>query len=491
MKFKKSILSVILILSMLINAMVSTGAFANTLDNKTSINKMKQLGIINSSVEDANKKLTKGEFIKDMAIVYGLKDTAESLRGTTIFSDVKAGSSLSGYINAIMGQGLLYGTDDGHYHADKGVTYEEACITMVRMLGYSKSDLTGSYPTNYMKKASDLKLTYQINLKKDDVVPIWTEAVLFDRLFDSLIKGSTTEFFCNKYFTSQYPNDEITGKLVESTIVGNSKTSDDLGDNQVFMFGQDLTDKVKYTVKSDAGDLELGAKYKLYLDGVIITKVAMKESIATNSVRNYAVSSVAGSIITYKDNNDIAKTMKLPEASSYYYHGISIDYDVAVKAVKAYSSIVLTKDNDNLGNDNLVIVDPNFGEPEVYRADNVKLVNQLKNTKYAFIYRGANIQEADLNAYDVVYFVSDIWNKNTFIYVNDKVAIGTITAFIPDILNPTGLTINNVNYTFSKYFNKTKLINYDGSIENFITNVNIKDFKTLVLGVDGTIVDIY
>ncbi len=491
MKFKKSILSVVLILSMLINAMVSTGAYANTLDNKTSINKMKQLGIMNISAEDANKKLTKGEFIKHMTIIYGLKDTAESLRGATIFPDVNAGSSLSGYINAIMAQGLLYGTDDGYYHADKGVTYEEACITIVRMLGYSKSDLTGSYPTNYMKKAADLKLTYQINLKKDDVIPIWAEAVLFDRLFDSLIKGSTTEFFSDKYFTSKYPNNEITGKLIEGTIIGNSKTSDDLGDNEVYMFGQGLMDKVKYTVKRDAGNLELGSKYKLYLDGATITKVCLKENSAENSVENYAVSSVSGPIISYKDNNDMAKTMKLPEASSYYYHGVSIDYDVAVKAIKAYSSIILTKNSDNSGNKNLVIVDPNFGEPEVYRADNVKLVNQLKNTKYAFIYRGANIQSADLNAYDVVYFVSDIWNKNTFIYVNDKVAIGTITAFIPDILNPTGLTINNVNYTFSKYFNKTKLTNYDGSIENFITNVNINDFKTLVLGVDGTIVDIY
>ena len=102
-----------------------------------------------------------------------------------------------------------------------------------------------------------------------------------------------------------------------------------------------------------------------------------------------------------------------------------------------------------------------------------------------------NIQESDLNAYDVVYFVSDIWNKNTFVYVNDKVVLGTITAFTPDMLNPTGLTINNVNYTFSKYFNKARLNNYDGSIGNFLTNVKVKDFKTLVLGVDGTIVDIY
>ena len=138
-----------------------------------------------------------------------------------------------------------------------------------------------------------------------------------------------------------------------------------------------------------------------------------------------------------------------------------------------------------------VFVDPNFGEPQVYKPDNFKLIKQIRSTKYDYIYKDANIKESDINAYDIVYFVSDIWNKNTFIYVYDKSILGTVTAFIPDILNPTGVTISGRNYNFSKYFNKNKLSNYDGSIGNFITNLKLDDSKMFVLGVDGTIVDIY
>jgi len=275
--------------------------------------------------------------------------------------------------------------------------------------------------------------------------------------------------------------EDKTGSIAEYTILGNYKTTDNLADDEI------LTNKGKLTYKKGVAPLEIGGKYKLYVNNNVITEIDKKE----NSVENYAVTSVAGSLIAYNDNNNQAKTMTLPEANLYYYHGVTVDYEVAAKAIRAYSSIILTKNSDNSGYDYAVIVDANFGTPQVYKNDNAKLQDQLKNTRYAYIYRGKNIQEADLNAYDVVYFVSDIWNKNTFIYVNDKVVLGTITAFTPDMLNPTGLTINNVNYTFSKYFNKARLNNYDGSIGGFLTNVNLKDFKTLVLGVDGKIVDIY
>ncbi|MFT5873449.1 MAG: hypothetical protein ACI8WT_002394 [Clostridium sp.] len=275
--------------------------------------------------------------------------------------------------------------------------------------------------------------------------------------------------------------DYKTGAIAEYTILGNYKTSDNLADNEV------ITDKGTMTYKDGVGPLEIGAKYQLYVDGTIITEIDKKE----NSVENYAVTSVSGSTIAYSDNNNIAKTMTLPKASLYYYHGVSVDYDIAAKAVRAYSSIVLTKKSDNSGNDYVVIIDANFGEPLVYRPDNSKLINKLKNTKYAYIYREANIQESELNVYDVVYFVSDIWDKNTFIYVYDKIEMGSISAFIPDMINPTGLTINDVDYTFSKYFNRARLNSYDGSIGNFLTNIKVDDFETLILGIDGKIVDIY
>ncbi len=492
MNLKKAGLSLMLTSVMIISNVSSSLVFAtsNPLSYSGSIEKMQQLKVIDKPTSGEEGMLTRGQLVKAIAIADGLTSTSSNLSGTTIFPDVPDSSELSGYVNGVVGVGLMFGTTDGNFHAEKFVTMAEIDTIMVRLLGYTDEDpelAKLSWPNNYIQQAYKLGLTTDIAAKKNDKLTYKVAAVLFDRLFGTLIKGSQTEYFSNKYFSDEYLNTDITGTLKEVTVVGNSKTSDDLFDNQVYLVGQGLASLTKYTVNSNAGDIELGVKYKLYIDGVNITKVSVKE----NSTENYAVTAVASPLIAYTDDNGLAKTMTLPKASLYYYHGVYVDYEVAAKAVRAYSSIILTKKSDNSGYDYAVIVDANFGAPQVYKNDNTKLLDQLKNTKYAYIYRGANIQEAELTTYDVVYFVSDIWNKNTFIYVNDKVAIGTITAFTPDMLNPTGLTINDVNYTFSKYFNKAKLTNYDGDIGNFLTNVNVNDFKTLVLGVDGKIVDIY
>lgn len=487
MKFKKVGLSLILAIVMMFSTVSYAIVFASArpISYSGSIEKMQQLKVIDKSIKSEDELVTRGQLVKAIAIADGLASTASNLNGTTIFPDITANSDLSGYVNGVVGLGLMFGTPDGYFHPEQYVTMAEIDTIMVRLLGYTDEDLTKlTWPNNYIQEAYKLELTTDIALKKNDKLTYKVAAVLFDRLFSTLIKGSQTEYFSNKYFSDEYLNTDITGILKEVTVVGNSKTSDDLLDNEVYLAGQGLASLTKYTVNSDAGDIELGVKYKLYIDGVNITKVSVKE----NSTENYAVTSVSGSKITYMDDNDVAKTMILPKASLYYYHGAYVEYEVAAKAVRAYSSIALTKKSDNSGYDYGVIVDPDFGKPQVYMSDNhnSKLLNEMRNTKYDYIYRGGKPQGPYLSNYDVVYFVSDIWNKNAFVYIYHENVSGTITAFIPNLLNPTGLTIDKVNYKFGKYFNRAKLNNYDGS--RGIIRVN--DSKILILGIDGTIVDI-
>jgi hypothetical protein len=284
-------------------------------------------------------------------------------------------------------------------------------------------------------------------------------------------------------------NTIVTGTLREAIILGNSMTSDNLAENQI------LTDIGTLTLESGVTAPILGGKYELYVDGTTVTKIAAEE----NSLEDYAVKSVsADGLISYTDANNQIETITLPQASAYYYHGKYVDYDTAVNSVQDYSSIVLAKSSNGTGYDYGIIVDPNFGEPYVYTSDNVNLINKLTDTKYDYMYRDdTNITEAQLVPYDVVYFVSDIWSKNTFVYVNYNVVYGEITAFTGNIANPTGLTISvtsgrtstDETYPFSSYFDKTQLNNYSSNIGN--TSTNIGDYKNLVLGVDGSIVDVY
>ncbi|MCB2354997.1 S-layer homology domain-containing protein [Clostridium estertheticum] len=729
MKIKKSFLGIVLSLSMLINLMVPALTFATTLDYKTSVTKMKQLGIIDSTVTNVNKKMTNGELIKAMAIADGLGDSAASLRGKTIFPDVASGSVLSGYVNAIVGEGLLYGTNDGYFHPSSSATYQDICVNMVHLLGYSKSDLTGSFPINYIKKASDLELTDKLNLRTTDTISINAAAVMFDRLLSTQVKGTTKENFSqasnlytdciiqddsdsydnladneiltdkgimtisasnkkkikvgptfrvkiedgqitkvygivsstvsitvntivgnvvnyeqsgfaksmtlpssNTYYyhgvkeaytsisgllkanstitfdnnsnandsyavindpiysdpelasninvnsdtlgnivfgentkiikngqailksdikgtdvvysvkdlngsnnyilvVSNYVEGYITdipadsnslydiqidkvnykysddmditklasfkegdlvrlirdkddkvldikdienktGTLAEYVILGTSVTDDNLSNNEI------LTDKGTLQCLSGVAYPEVGAKYKLYVDGTVITKIDKKE----NTTENYAVTEKVGTDMKWENDKDLTSNMKLPKATVYYHNGEKVNYNVAVNSIKLYSSLMLSKNSTNNGYEYAVIIDPVFSIPKVYRNGDAAFLKEMDNSGYSFVYSNEMYTQNtnSVNYNDVVYFVSDIWNKNRYIYSSKDSAFGSITAFAPNKINASSITIDGKVYGFSKYFDKTKL-------DKYYTGGFIK----VIIGQDGNIVDIY
>lgn len=511
--------SLLVIVTMLFTLIGSNIVFADSVDYSGSLTRMHALGIIDSSVININSVVTRGAFLKSIIASEGLNTTAANSKGSTVFSDITPNSTLSGYINAGINIGteqgvnepIVCGTANGTYQPNNAVTYAEACTIMVRLLGYSDTDSelqNASYPNNYIQEASTLDLTTDISLSKSSKLTVGVEAVLFDRLFDSQMKtttGGTDNFFSDNY----YNDTTVTGTLEEAIIYGNSKTSDvstatadqgnPLSDNEI------LTSIGTLTLDSGVTTPEVGGKYELYVDKtttpVTVTKVTTEE----NTLEDYAVKSEStDGIISYTDASNKIETMTLPQASAYYYHGAYIDYDTAVKSIQSYSSIILAKNSNGSGYEYGIIVDPNFGEPYVYSYDNVDLLNKLKDTKYDYMYRESdttnasslsvgNITAADLSTNEVLYFVSDIWGDNTFVYVYDKTIYGTISSFSPDKLNPKGLTIGSATTPtlFSSYFDKTELTNYDGNISNFLTNTSVGDFRAFILGVDGKIVGIY
>lgn len=529
MKLKKSRVSLMLALAMLFIIIGASMVSAETLDYSLALTRLQGLGIIDSSVTDSNKIVTRGEFIKSIVIAEGLSNTAKNSKGTTIFPDIDPNSELSGYINAGLNlgtkqginQGVVYGTPNGTFQADKAVSYGEACTMIVRLLGYKDSDeelQRVSWPNNYIQEASTLDLTEGITLNKNDKLTLGVEALMLDRLFDSVMKkSSSTE--SDKFFSDNYYSDTtVTGKLVEALILGNSKTSDNLSENQI------LTDTGSYTLKRGVTAPEIGGKYKLYVDGTVITKVSPKE----NTLVNYAVLVASASTIKYTDGNGLSKTMSLPRASAYYYHGENVDYDGAARAIQPYSSIIISK-NGNGDNDYMLIIDPIYSKPLIYtngiRFEKDKIKDLIGDTNYLYINKNGSKADADdyLETGDLIYFVSDLWDKNRFVYINNNVIYGMVTSILPSKFSPTSVvvtrgiesgsssttietttdtsdrdkitttttknsSVSNISstYTFSEYFNRTRLIN-----EDFDNVLNVNQGVYLVLGVDGKIVDIY
>ncbi|WP_055666454.1 S-layer homology domain-containing protein [Desnuesiella massiliensis] len=255
----------------------------------------------------------------------------------------------------------------------------------------------------------------------------------------------------------------------EVKVLGNSLTSEGLSSNQV------VTDLGKYYVIDSMDKLQVGGRYRVAIDGDTIVRVKKLE----NNLENYSVRSISGSIITY---NEGSKTLEPPVLPIYYYNGAKVDYNTALSSIQPCSSLILARDSK--GYEYGVIIDPIYGKPIIYDYNNMDSIIGLITYNTLFIYRaGRFFSEIGTLAYkDLVYKVYDLWNKNSYIYINSSKVSGRIDSILPSAINPRNIQVGGVTYNFSKYFDMNKLR---------VIGINVGSTIILILDIDGKIIDIY
>jgi len=165
-----------------------------------AISRLQALGVMNPDEygsEGLDGYMTRGEFAKAFAIASGLEDNARAIMGSTIFPDVDPGSLLSGYINALVAKDLMTGMSDGKFHPEGIINFAQACTMMVKALGYTDSDLTGTWPRNYILKAKTLSLTGGISFNNTEKLPRWAVAIMLDRLLETSIKSDPNKTYAD------------------------------------------------------------------------------------------------------------------------------------------------------------------------------------------------------------------------------------------------------------------------------------------------------
>ena len=85
------------------------------------------------------------------------------------------------YIRLVTQQGWMTGYGDGTFHPDSTITIEEACASVLRLLGYNTQKL-GEYPTAQLEKAEALALRDGLSLGRGDVMSRGDCARLFSSL---------------------------------------------------------------------------------------------------------------------------------------------------------------------------------------------------------------------------------------------------------------------------------------------------------------------
>jgi len=124
-------------------------------------------------------KLTRAQFCKMAVLLSGMQDVT-AYEGFTIFPDVRANHWGRGYINAaVRAVKIVTGFPDGTFKPDISVSYAQAVTTLVRLLGYSDSDVGLNWPRGYMDKAGQIGLTKGLSLGANDAMTRGQAAQLF------------------------------------------------------------------------------------------------------------------------------------------------------------------------------------------------------------------------------------------------------------------------------------------------------------------------
>lgn len=164
----RKFISLAVVFTMLCSLLFPAFSYANDIEGtkyEEAIVKLAALDTI-KGYEDGSFKpentITRAELATIITFVLGLQDAADLAKETpTRFSDVKTNEWYTGYINIAANENVIAGYPDGTFRPSENVSYSEAVTMLVNALGLKQvvDKSGGTWPSNYMSKASQLGIT--------------------------------------------------------------------------------------------------------------------------------------------------------------------------------------------------------------------------------------------------------------------------------------------------------------------------------------------
>ena len=172
---------------------------------------LRLLGVVNGTGGTAfnpGGTLTRAEFCKMAIEIMGKGEEASAQMNRTIFLDVKGDHWARGYINLAAstrlgateegggGEMLMVGVGDGTFRPNQTITFAEAVTIMMRILGYTASDVASgsSWYSGYLASASVIGLTDGVSLSWNSTITRGQTAILFENMLYTNPKGAETPY---------------------------------------------------------------------------------------------------------------------------------------------------------------------------------------------------------------------------------------------------------------------------------------------------------
>ena len=186
----KKILSLLLAAVMLTGSLPAALAASDTSDSVIEqVVKAAEIMVGDSSGNlNLDSTVTRAEYAKMLVCASANKDSVTGASNSSPFKDVPYTHWAAGYIKTAVQQGWLSGYLDGSYKPNKTVTLEEAVTGVLKLLGYSTTDLSGSYPYAQLAMYRSLGLNTRITASQGSSMTRRNMMYLFYNLLNTKTK---------------------------------------------------------------------------------------------------------------------------------------------------------------------------------------------------------------------------------------------------------------------------------------------------------------
>ncbi|HIV97919.1 MAG TPA: S-layer homology domain-containing protein, partial [Candidatus Agathobaculum stercoravium] len=236
---KKKILSLLLAAAVLLGSAPAALAASSASDSVIE-EVIRATGIMvgdESGDMNLNNTVTRAEYAKMLVSASTYKDKVSGASNSSPFKDVPYTHWAAGYIKTAVEQGWLTGYLDGSYKPDNTVTLEEAATGVLKLLGYTSEDFSGSYPYGQLALYESLGLDVNVTASQGTAMTRRNMMYLFYNLLNAETKDGQVYAQTLGYTLNE--NDEIDYlSMVSDTMEGPYVVEGSLSD---IVSGEDKT----------------------------------------------------------------------------------------------------------------------------------------------------------------------------------------------------------------------------------------------------------
>lgn len=293
---------------------VSVAAFVDIEDETTenAVATLESMGIVSGTSKtrySPSLTLTRSQVCAMVIRAMGYENAVDSYVNQKLFTDVATNSWYAGYVNLAYKKNIISGYGNGKFGPEDEITYGQFVTIILRLLGYTESDIGKAWPADYIVFATDLEIDENVDLKANDKVNRGDAAILLYNAFMANSKGSQNEFYRTVGGYSSAVDVILLDNAADSTA----------GDLFAFVIGNSGAEMKYYTQKNRIPDTFVGAHGSLLLNSAgkaigFIRDGAKQEDIIIDSAKLNGITDDGGKV--YKVD---ASTAVISEGSLYTY----------------------------------------------------------------------------------------------------------------------------------------------------------------------------